>query len=312
MPGVRHATVGGMDFGEGLHGAHLQCELIARVGRYPVRAALRDGALLRLWHRTLVDAKRALDPPTRAAAALLLHGRHAVIAGPTAAWLHGCTLIEVAQVHVMVPYGHRSRSRAGLAVHNGPLPASDVTARDGLRLLTVERVTCDLLCTARARDAIAVTDFMLAAQPVELREGFRAEIGERLRTRRDPRGTRRGAVILDLATGRAESPAESWLLLEVVELGFPWPEVNWSLLSPAGREVYRLDLAWPDLRIALEYNGYAVHLGREAEDERRAEDLQRRGWIVITATSADLADSRRLERELREAFARRGYQRPMC
>lgn len=301
-----------MDLGEGLHGAHLQRELIARVGRYPVRAALRNGTVVRLWQRTLVDARRASDPRTRSAAALLLHGPDAVIAGPTAAWLHGCTMMEVAAVHVMVPYGHRSRSRAGLAVHNGPLPADDVTVRDGLRLLSVERVTCDLLCTARARDAIAVADFMLAAQPVDLREKFRAEIGERLRGRRDPRGTRRGAVILDLATGRAESPAESWLLLEVVELRFPWPEVNWSLLSPSGREVYRLDLAWPDLRIALEYNGYAVHLGREVEDERRAEDLRRRGWIVITATGADLADSRRLEHELQEAFARRGYHRPGC
>jgi hypothetical protein len=41
------------------HGAYLQAELIERVGRYPVRAALADGTLERLWQRVLVDSRRA-------------------------------------------------------------------------------------------------------------------------------------------------------------------------------------------------------------------------------------------------------------
>jgi hypothetical protein len=301
-----------MDLHGGLHGAYLQRDLIAKVGRYPVRAAVRSGSLVRLWHRVLVDARRATEVRTRAAAAFLLHGPRSAIAGPTAAWLHGCTAIEVADVHVIVPYGHHSRTRTGLVVHNGALPANEVIEICGLRVLEMARVATDLLCTARPRDAIAVADQMLAAQPAERREEFRARVGQRLMKRQDPRGTRRGAWLLDLATGRAESPPESWLRLEVVELGFPVPETNWSLLSPAGVEVYRLDLAWPDHRIALEYNGYAVHAGREVEDERRAMELRRRGWIVVTATSDDLADSRAVERELRAAFTQRGFRWPVC
>jgi very-short-patch-repair endonuclease len=77
-------------------------------------------------------------------------------------------------------------------------------------------------------------------------------------------------------------------------------------------EVYRLDLAWPEHRIALEYNGYAVHVGREVEDERRAKDLRRRGWIVVIATSDDLADSRVVEQKLRAAFTQRGFRWPVC
>lgn len=301
-----------MDLHGGLHGAYLQRDLIAEVGRYRVRAAVRSGSLVRVWHRVLVEAERAVQVHTRAAAALLLHGPRSVIAGPTAAWLHGCTAVEPADVHVMVPYGHHSRTRPGLVVHNGSLPVSDVVEIHDLRVLDMARVACDLLCTARPRDAIAVADQMLAAQPRGWREEFRLRVGQRLKQRQDPRGTRRGARLLDLATGRAESPPESWLRLEVVELGFPTPEANWSLLSPAGVEVYRLDLAWPDQRIALEYNGYAVHAGREVEDERRAEDLRLRGWIVVTATSDDLVDSRDVERELRAAFAQRGFRWPVC
>jgi hypothetical protein len=301
-----------MDQHGGLHGAYLQRDLIDRIGRYAVRAAVRSGTMVRLWHRVLVDAERGTEVRTRAAAALLLHGPRSAIAGPTAARLHGCTAIEVADVHVIVPYGHHSRTRNGLVVHNGSLPAHEMVDIDGLRVLDEARVTSDLLCTARARDAIAVADQMLAAQAPERREEFRARVCLRLKERPDPRGTRRGAWLLGLATGRAESPPESWLMLEVVELGFPAPEANWSLRSPAGTEVYRLDLAWPDHRIALEHNGYAVHAGREVEDGRRLADLRRRGWIVVTATSDDLSDSRRIERALRAAFAQRGFRWPVC
>jgi hypothetical protein len=293
-------------------GAYLQTELIERLGRYRVRAALSSGSVQRLWRRVLVDSERALEVPTRAAAALLLHQPPAAIAGPTAAWLHGCPAAPPAATHVMVPYGHASRSRDGLVVHNGPLPGDDITSVDGLRVLTPGRVAADLLCTARPRDAIAVTDQLLAALPEERRERFRAEVGRRLRHRPDPRGTKRGARLLELATGRAESPPESWLLLEVVLLGFPPPEANWPLDAPDGFPLYRLDLAWPGLRIALEYNGYAVHAGREAEDACRAEDLRRRGWIVIVVTRDDLADNTRLRRVLRDAFAERGYQLTVC
>lgn len=209
-----------------------------------------------------------------------------------------------------MPYCGATRRRAGLVLHNGRLTASDVIERAGLRMVTPIRATTDLLCTARERDAIAVTDQMLAAQPVHLREEFREQVRKSLIERPDIRGTKRGERILDLATGRAESPPESWLLLEVVNLGFPPPESNWPIFSTDGVELYRLDLAWPKLRVALEYNGYAVHLGRELEDARRAEDLRRRGWIIITVTADDLADSRELERQLRDALRSRGFHRP--
>ncbi|MBB6378867.1 hypothetical protein BKA01_006127 [Pseudonocardia eucalypti] len=228
----------------------------------------------------------------------------------TAAALHGCTAVTGTEVHQLVPYCGTRRRRVGLIPHNGWLPPEDVVEHLGLRVVTPVRAATDLLCTVRARDAIAVIDQMLALHPVDLREDFRAQVRRRLTERPDARGTKRGARILELATGRAESPPESWLLLEVDALGFSAPKSNWPIFAINGREIYRLDLAWPEFLIALEYNGYAVHLDRELEDARRAEDLRRRGWIVLTATADDFADSRELERQLREAFRVRGYQRP--
>lgn len=258
------------------------------------------------WSGVLVDANRLTDPLTRASAALVLAGPDAVLGGPTAAHVHGCRSVEPLPVHLVVPYGHWLRSRPGLDVHNGRFLDTDREMRRELAVLSLERVLTDMLCRARPSDALALTDEALAMIDPDRREAYRAVIARRLEQRRDPRGTRRGARILGLATGRAESPAESWFLWRIVDCGFPAPEVNWPLRAPDGREIRRLDYAWPELRIAVEYNGYAVHKGREAEDADRIEDLRRRGWMVIVVEAEDLARPGRFEAALEQAFRQRG------
>ena len=145
-------------------------------------------------------------------------------------------------------------------------------------------------------------DLRLTDEQQLLRRSIRELIG----VRSDPRGTRIGTRLIDLATGRAESPQESWLLRRVVDLGFPVPEANLPVLDIDGRELYRLDLGWEELRIALEYNGYAAHAGREEADEARRRNIEQRGWIVIDADREDRRSASRLEKELDEAFMARG------
>jgi very-short-patch-repair endonuclease len=70
--------------------------------------------------------------------------------------------------------------------------------------------------------------------------------------------------------------------------------------------LFRLDLAWFGLRIALEHNGYAAHVGREAHDSWRIAELKRRGWLVVVVEADDLRSIARMEAELNEAFRRRG------
>jgi very-short-patch-repair endonuclease len=49
---------------------------------------------------------------------------------------------------------------------------------------------------------------------------------------------------------------------------------------------YRLDFAWPILKVAVEADGYATHGGRRAfvRDRKRLADLAAAGWLVITIT----------------------------
>ncbi len=290
----------------GVHGAFRRADAIEAFGPYRVRRAQESGEWTTPWAGVLVETRRATDPLTIASAAVQLGGPDVVVAGPTAAHLHGCTALPPTPVHLMAPYGHWLRTRSGLVVHNGVLPDSDRLSIQDLPVLGLERTLTDVLCTSTPPDALAVADEVLAMIDPEMRERFRATIATRLRRRRDPRGTSRGARLLDVATGLAESPAESWLLWRVVDSGFPLPEVNWRLVGPGGREICRLDLAWPDLRIVIEYNGYAFHADRTAEDEARAADLRRRGWIVITLWVDDLKDPAPFERALDDAFRERG------
>jgi hypothetical protein len=295
-----------VDTNLGRHGAMSRQDAIARFGVQEVRRMQEAGRWHAPWSGVLVDAARASDPLTRASAAVVLAGADAALTGPTATYVHGCRSVEPLPVHLAVPYGHWLRSRPGLVVQNGVLLDADRGVRSGLPVLCLERVLTDMLCRSSPSDALALVDEALRMIDPDAREPYRTALARRLGRRRDPRGTRRGSQILGLATGRAASPAESWFLWRIVDCGFPVPEVNWPLLGVDGREIYRLDYAWPELRIAVEYNGYASHAGREAQDAARIEDLRRRGWIVIVVEVDDLTRPGPFEAALEGAFRQRG------
>ena len=294
----------------GLHGAHRRADLARQLGHRRLQAALHGGEVVSLWTGVVVETRRILDPLTRAAAAQLAAGPRAALCGVTAAQLHGCDCVASSVTHVVVPYGRAVTSRKGLVAHHGRFISEDATDIDGLQVLALDRVIADLLCIlpwrGRARDALAVLDQALR-RAGNAHETFRKAVASRLECRPDNRGTVRARGLLDLGSERAESPPESWLRLILIEHGFPLPEVNWAITTPDGRELVRLDLAWPSLRICVEYDGWEAHAGREAEDAARAEELRRHGWIVIRVAVGDAPSIKELLSALRAAFARRGY-----
>ena len=76
----------------------------------------------------------------------------------------------------------------------------------------------------------------------------------------------------------------------------------------AGGGRYRLDLAYPDLRIAIELDDKATHLTDKAfEDDRIRENrLKLAGWLVLRYTWERLLNEPDvIVREVREAVDRR-------
>ena len=68
------------------------------------------------------------------------------------------------------------------------------------------------------------------------------------------------------------------------------PIAQYRVIS-SGRSVARVDFAWAEERVALEYDGlWHAEPGQFAQDRRRLNRLTEAGWRVIFVTAADLRE----------------------
>jgi len=104
-----------------------------------------------------------------------------------------------------------------------------------------------------------------------------------------------------------ESPKETETRLLIVSAKLPEPVVQHEVRLD-GILIARVDLAYPHLRIAFEYEGDGHRTDREQwrRDIRRQRDLEDLGWIVIRLTQSDLAVPAPFLARARRAVASRG------
>jgi Protein of unknown function (DUF559) len=288
---------------QGLHGAYHRSELEEHLGFHGLRSALREGRLVRFGRQVMVVRQHMLDFRTRCAATLLLAGPRAMLARETSAHLHGCTAAGTGSVHVLLPYEVPLDPRGGITIHRSRFDEAEVTVIDGLRCQPLTAALSDLLCRSDRYTALACTDQALSWLTPDERADAKDELARHVARRADNRGTRRAEFLLMLTTGLPESPPESHLLLKIVDAGLPMPELQFVVRDLDGRAIWRLDYAWPSVRLALEYDGYAAHVDRREEDLARDEDLRRRGWTVIRADVSDLRNPTRLFNALKAGLA---------
>ena len=108
------------------------------------------------------------------------------------------------------------------------------------------------------------------------------------------RGRRGIAILRELLAQRTpgEAPTESELedmLAKIIrEAGLPAPVRQYEVALPSGTKY--IDFAYPELRLAIETDGYAWHGDREAFDRDRERDveLQTLGWRVLRFTYTTL------------------------
>jgi very-short-patch-repair endonuclease len=82
---------------------------------------------------------------------------------------------------------------------------------------------------------------------------------------------------------------ESVLRWIVHAAGLPAPELQFRITTGDGRLVGVADLAWPDRKVLVEFDGN-VHRDRDVfvKDLRRQNGLVGEGWVVLRFTSADV------------------------
>lgn len=88
---------------------------------------------------------------------------------------------------------------------------------------------------------------------------------------------------------RVESPKETETRLAIVADGLAEPQVQHEVWD-GFRLIARTDLAYPDLKIAIEYEGDGHRTDKEQWriDIARQRELEGQGWLVIRLTQADL------------------------
>ena len=74
--------------------------------------------------------------------------------------------------------------------------------------------------------------------------------------------------------------------------------------DPSGRFAGSVDLAFPEVRLAIEYDGaYHFEEAQIVRDDARIRRLERAGWRVIRLSSIDLRDLDAVVRRILEALA---------
>ena len=248
---------------------------------------LRHADVERLSRNTYLPRAMSGEVRSRLAAVLLTAPPGSVASHGTAAALWG---VEVPlqdrsdrRIHVTVPMASRSESRRDRQVHRTPLPDDDVTRRGAMPVTTPGRTWRDLAGVLEPAALLAVADQLLA------RWCDRPDLEAHLARRPTGRGSARARAVLPVADPRAESPMESVLRWLLHEAGLPAPELQYVVRDGAGVFLGRADLAWPEQRVLVEFDG-DVHRGRGVfvNDVRRQNRLVAAGWIVLRFTSADV------------------------
>ena len=252
------------------------------------RKRLRGRDLQTPFHGTRVPASIPLTLPTRCRALQLrLPGAH--FSGPTAALLHGAPLplaLERSRViHVTVQEGRRAPTGKLIRGHELRFEPTDVRFLRGVRVSTPARLWCELGATLSLADLVAVGDFLIHhALPLTTEAELRRAVADYP----GRRGLRRLRQALALLDDRAESAQESRVRVTLSVAGIAGFRVNHWVTATNGKR-YRVDLAFPAQKLALEYQGeHHNDPVQWRKDITRRAALEADGWTVLEIAADDV------------------------
>jgi hypothetical protein len=270
----------------------------ARATRRLTRHQLRTRFVV-MYPDVYLPVDATLTASTRATAAWLWTGRTGVLAGRSAAALHGAKWVDD-DAPAQLLHTNR-RSAKGIETWSDRYAEDEVQLVRGMVVTTPARTALDLACRLPIEDAVAAVDALARATRLDMAEV--AAMAERYRGRRAIRHAR---VALDLVDPGAESPQETRLRLLFIKAGFPRPETQISGYDEYGQLVAVVDMGWRDVMVGADYEGDHHRLSRARfnNDIRRHDAVTERGWIDIRVTIED-TDAVVVDRT-RRAFERRG------
>jgi very-short-patch-repair endonuclease len=229
-------------------------------------------------------------------AAVLAGGDRAAASHRAAAFLHGIGELP-RLVEISLPASQRPRLRGVTVYRVAHLPPEHLREERGIRVTSRARALCDLASVLTPRDLELTLDHALARRRFRL-HAVRSTLASL------PPNTKGAGTLRALLAARpdGEARAESPLELDLHDL-----------LGRAGLDGWRpqvrvsgvrVDVAFPDARLALQLDSYRHHSSRSdwVLDHGRNSALVATGWRVLHVTQEDLRDEDRLVARIRQAL----------
>ncbi|WP_166907656.1 type IV toxin-antitoxin system AbiEi family antitoxin domain-containing protein [Mycobacterium sp. DL440] len=254
-------------------------QLLAAITDKTLTSRVRAGTLFRVWHG--VYSSHRPDAACRLRALDLLAGLPIVACMHTAAQIYGFDTDPDDRIHILDP-GVRMRPSPNLMVHQRiGAPLKKVNGR----LLTAPGWTAvEMARVLRRPRALATLDAALRSETCTI-----ADLEAALKEQRGRRGVVKVRELLPHADARAESPMESEMRLVFLDWGLPTPELQYEIRDLHGK-LWRVDFAWPERRVAAEYDSVDWHANPDAfkHDRMKSARLHEAGWVSVPAVVDDV------------------------
>ena len=261
------------------------------------RAQLRGTAVHRLCRDIYTLSSTQVTHELRCRALAMALPQGTVITGRSAATVRGVRLCwPEDDVQVLAPLEARLGRRSGLDVRRTDVAPDEWEPWAGGRIATPLRMALDLLLARPLPDAVADLDAVLRAGKVD------RDTVARMLSERSDNGIVVARRAVELTDPRAESLPESKLRVHLVLDGLD-PVPQYWLEDRAGR-IARVDLALPEHKLAIEYDGdwrdgESWALNRDRDRLNRVQSLN---WRVVFVTAPLLRNAPKMLQTVRSAI----------
>ena len=225
----------------------------------------------------------------------------------SAAQLWRMHLDTPALVDVSVVAPRRAPHAGGIHGHAIRLAPSDVSRRFGLPMTSPVRTWLDLAAAGES-----IENLVVAADRIVHAHDPLASIDDlgRAVERHRGRGIRSLHQALPLVSDRSDSGRETRVRSAILGRGLPSPIAQHRVLDHAGRLIGIADLAFPEYRTLLEYEGDHHRTGRVqwGRDLARFNRYQRAGWIALRVEAGQFTSMSETLDTLEAALQLRGWR----
>ena len=232
-------------------------------------------------HRNVYVPRDAeLTATDKAVAAWLFSRRRAVVAGMSAAALHGARWIDP---KLPAELNRPGRDMVdGIVLHSDALTDDETCIVNGMAVTTPARTAFDIGRRRGLEVAVVRLDALMQATRLKT-----PDIDLLVERHAGARGIIQLRNAISLADAGAESPQETRTRLLLVAAGLPPPTTQIEVHDADGYFVARLDMGWRQYKVGVEYDGaqHWTDASQRSRDIDRMAELNALRWTIVRVSS---------------------------